>query len=365
MAKQKKRDWGQVWKFRGKWTARWWEGGKLRQKSFAGAKSVAERFLALKRVELEKAEADGLRPLEPMRSADFLDRYEELFTGEKMPSTIVRETSTLKPARKFFGRMMLDKIRRADIEAFLTKRTAKDKIAPATRNRLLSALSSLFAKAVALNHCRLNPCAGVKMVRETKKDVPYLDLDEQQALVDACAPSLRDLVAVLLDCGLRLGEALRLELRDIDWTRQTLAVRIAKSKRPRTVPFTQRGKAALRSAVARRGEPRVPDRLFWDMYEPRKAGELGLRTKWRKAWNKARKAVGHPSFRLHDCRHVWASTMLRAGVPPNDLARLGGWGSLSMLDRYAMHVPQNAADMARQRLQAHLAGTKAQTRAVP
>jgi hypothetical protein len=44
--------------------------------------------------------------------------------------------------------------------------------------------------------------------------------------------------------------------------------------------------------------------------------------------------------------------MLRAGVPPNDLAHLGGWSSLAMVSRYSMHVPQNAGDRARERLQA-------------
>lgn len=357
MAKQKKRDWGQIWKFRGKWTARWWEFGRLRQKAFAGPKDVAVRFLALKRVEIEKAGPDGTRPIESIRFDQFAARYEEVFAGEKAQATLIREAITLKNVIKpFFGRMKMDKIARADVEAFLTRRVAKDGVAPGTRNRNLTILSRLFKKAMALNHCRTNPCAGIGRTRETLIDVVYLDLDGQQRLVDTCTSPLKELVALLFDCGLRLGEAFRLEWRDVDWQRQTVTVRVSKSKRPRTVPFTKRGAVALKGALVRRGDggPDMPDRAFWDLSEPKKTGELNMRTWMTKAWNAARAAAGIPTFRLHDCRHCWAATLLRAGVPPNDLAALGGWGSLAMVSRYARHVPQNAGDLAREKLNALL-----------
>lgn len=367
MAKQKRSDWGQIWKFRGKWTARWWEFGKLRQKSFVGPKDVAVRFLALKRAELERIGPDGMRPIDVVKFEVLADRYEEIFAGEKAKATLVREGTTLKNViAPFFGKMTVDKIARADVEAFLTSRAAKDGISAGTRNRNLTILSRLFKKAVALNHCRTNPCAGIGRVRETLKDVVYLDLDGQQKLVDACAPPLRELVGLLFDCGLRLGEALRLEWGDVDWQRQTVTVRVSKTKRPRTVPFTKRGAAALKGALARRGDggPDVPDRVFWDLSEPKKTGELNLRTLMTAAWNRARKAAGHPTFRLHDCRHCWAATMLRAGVPPNDLASLGGWGSLAMVSRYGRHVPGNAGDLARERLSALLERPAATTEPV-
>ena len=78
----KKRSWGQIMKVRGKWTARWWEGGKLRQKSFAGPKDMADRFLALRRIEIERQETAGERPLEPIRFDAFIARYEEVFAGD-------------------------------------------------------------------------------------------------------------------------------------------------------------------------------------------------------------------------------------------------------------------------------------------
>lgn len=270
-----------------------------------------------------------------------------------LPWLLAGPRNVIKP---FFGKMTMDKIARADIEAFLTRRAAKDGIAAGTRNRNLTILSRLFKKAAALNHCRTNPCAGIGRVRETLKDVVYLDLDAQQKLVDTCPPPLKDLVAVLLDCGLRLGEAFRLEWCDVDWQRQTVTVRVSKTKRPRTVPFTKRGAVALKAALTRRGDggPRIPDRVFWDLSEPKKTGELNMRTWMTAAWNRARKGAGLPTFRLHDCRHCWAATLLRAGVPPNDLAALGGWGSLAMVSRYARHVPQNAGDLAREKLNALL-----------
>jgi integrase len=49
--------------------------------------------------------------------------------------------------------------------------------------------------------------------------------------------------------------------------------------------------------------------------------------------------IPDPRPRLHDARHHWAIFMLRAGVQPQVIAKVGGWGSLSMLnDRYGKHA---------------------------
>ncbi len=361
----KKRGWGQVWKFRGKWTVRWWEGGKLRQKSFTGAKAVAERFLALQQTEVEKREVAGDRPLEPIRFDQLLDRYREIFAGEKKESTLIRDEAQLRTAAlPHFRRMQMDRIRRADVERFLSLRVARRRIGPGTRNRLLSMLSTFFRKANALNHARVNPCRGIKRTKEELRPVPFLDLDDQVRVASVCPEPLRWLVLVLLDLGLRLGEALALEWRDVDWKRQVVTIRKSKNKKPRTVPFTERGAAALREAQKRwrAAGPRVPNRIFLELSAPTKTGELCLRTGPRKRWLKARKAAGFPSLRIHDLRHIWASTMMEAGTRPNALMELGGWSSLEMVMRYARHVSENVADIARARMQAYLESAAASKR---
>ena len=58
--------------------------------------------------------------------------------------------------------------------------------------------------------------------------------------------------------------------------------------------------------------------------------------------------------RLHDLRHVFAVTALRAGTPLSDLRDALGHSSLTMVLRYARHSPANAPELTRQRLEAYL-----------
>lgn len=51
-------------------------------------------------------------------------------------------------------------------------------------------------------------------------------------------------------------------------------------------------------------------------------------------------------MRLHDPRHGWATRLAAAGVPLTDIQRLGGWHSLTMVQRYASSIPSGADERA-------------------
>ena len=65
-------------------------------------------------------------------------------------------------------------------------------------------------------------------------------------------------------------------------------------------------------------------------------------------------AAGFPTLRPHDLRHLNAVNLVRAGVPLPDVARWLGHSPDSILVtmRYARHAPANAADRARDLLEA-------------
>jgi len=49
-------------------------------------------------------------------------------------------------------------------------------------------------------------------------------------------------------------------------------------------------------------------------------------------------------IRPHDLRHTWASAYLKSGGTLADLRVLGGWGTLSMVQRYAHFQPHYLAE---------------------
>lgn len=47
------------------------------------------------------------------------------------------------------------------------------------------------------------------------------------------------------------------------------------------------------------------------------------------------------NFRFHDLRHTWASWLVQRGVPLVVLQEMGGWESVSMVQRYAHLAPDH------------------------
>ena len=355
-----RRDYGQILpgKKRGGWRVRWTERGRVRQKTIHGSKSLASRFLAKRQDELAERQVSGERPIHRIKFEDLLAQYEEINAGDKAPTSIYREAKYLRSkALPFFKGLMIDEVRREDIERYLSRRVSADGIATATRNRLLAYLSSFFKKAVALGHARANPAAGIGRKKEALRAVPFLEVEDQARLVELCSFPLRALVGLLLDTGLRLGEVLRLEWRDLDFRRRLLTVRISKTKEPRLVPFTRRGLAALEWARGKRApDVRVTDLVFPMLVAYTPAGEPALKTPVRRTWYKVRDEADLEGFRLHDCRHVFAVTAVRAGVSLGELRQLLGHATLTMVLRYARHAPADTPERARDRLESFLAG---------
>ena len=151
-----------------------------------------------------------------------------------------------------FGEQLLRDVRRVHIERFLGTRS---QAGGATRNRALSALSSIFKRAMALNYVRKNPVEGIKRAKERQTPLPLVSLDDQDRLLLALEAPVREFVLTALDTGMRLGELLRLDWNDVDFSTGSIQVRESKGKRPRLLAMSSRLRAALEVRI---GEARDP-----------------------------------------------------------------------------------------------------------
>ncbi len=95
-----------------------------------------------------------------------------------------------------------------------------------------------------------NATAGPKRPSR-RRPAEILTADEVLALIRACSPTAptgvrnRALIAVLWRSGLRVGEALALELRDVDLVAATLRVRHGKGDKSRTVGLDEQTAALI------------------------------------------------------------------------------------------------------------------------
>jgi len=304
--------------------------------------SLAEAtdFLAKVKRDLHDHSVYGTTPIEDRLFKQVAEEYLRAVERTHSPTTYRDECNKVRnvlvPA--FKGRSIAS-IGGRDVELFIEERAAS--VAIATRNRDLSILSSVFRRAVKLGHCRENPARGFSRRKEEARAFPYIDVAGQRRLVDQCHESIRPLVVIALETGLRQGELLRLEWSAVDLERRRLTVRKSKTKRPRTVPLTSAALATLQVLLVGRGAVPMhgPDRVFAAIPD-RWAGHT------RRLFVVATKAAKVPDLRFHDLRHLYAANLVRAGVPITDVAQLLGHATLAMSLRYANHAPHDAGTRA-------------------
>lgn len=250
------------------------------------------------------------------------------------------EAVFLQPLKDHFGHMRLRDIGQHEIDVAAKKLLPK--AAPATRNRKVYTPVS----AVLRHAARKKWCDSFDLIRPKipKREDRWLTPDEAERLLNACAKHMRPLVEFLLFTGARAGEALYLDWRDVDLTRAQVTFVKTKNGEPRSVPLRSRVVASL-SALKHRegavfrthsGEPYSRPRAE----KPRKgherdAADTSAGSKITTGFKAACRRANIENFRVHDCRHTWASWVAQRGGTLADLQRLGGWKTASMVFRYS------------------------------
>ncbi len=149
---------------------------------------------------------------------------------------------------------------------------------------------------------------------------------------------LRPVVLVALNTGLRRGEILQLEWKDVDLDGKWITVSgaIAKNGQTRRVPLNAEAVAILQAWRQFRSRRASAARVF-----PGSDGE-GLQ-RIDKAWRSLIEIAGIEKFRFHDLRHYFASRLVQSGIDLNTLRELMGHADITMVLRYAHMSPDRLA----------------------
>lgn len=166
-----------------------------------------------------------------------------------------------------------------------------------------------------------------------------LSKPEFDALMAELPDHLKGMVEFSIETGLRQMNVLELMWRDIDISRGTVLVPAVKGKKHAwTCHLTDRAREIL---VAQRG-------LHEDYVFVYAKGNKNIKvynpivSVNNTAWRGALKRAGVKSFRWQDLRHTFATNHAHAGTPLLVLKSLGGWKTLSMVDRYANVAAEGA-----------------------
>jgi integrase len=154
------------------------------------------------------------------------------------------------------------------------------------------------------------------------------------------SPRLRVLVVLGVETGMRTGEMLKLQWKDIDFLNDVLQIGRSKSNAGiRAVPISAQCKAELlrwRNLIG----PEFSAWVFPNFENRRHPLQRG----GRKAWANILKKAGIPFFPIYYLRHTFASRLTSAGVSPLTIAQMLGHSSTQIVPRYAQVLDQNRLD---------------------
>jgi integrase/recombinase XerD len=217
-------------------------------------------------------------------------------------------------------------VTRDDVRAFVDDVVARA-VSQSTIKSELAAIKFLFTRTLGRPEM-------VSFIRYPKVHSPLptvLSLEEVAALISAVRkPIYRVIVAVLYGCGLRITEALALEVDDIDGARGVLRVRRGKGGKPREAKLSPELYSYLREYWAA-FRPPAP-RLFVSSRD----GGLVRGAAVRKAIARAARDAGlRKRVTPHVLRHCYATHLLELGTDVRVVSALLGHASLSSTMRYA------------------------------
>ena len=229
-------------------------------------------------------------------------------------------------------------LRPADIRAWLAAQTAEGQ-GNATRARHLSAVRSFF-RYLLRRHGIDNPALRLIATPRSKRPVPKALVPVQACAVaedigemsESAAMQARDaaLFTLLYGCGLRIAEALALDVRDAPLGGDAVLRVVGKGSKERVVPVLP----AVREAIAawlRLHPDRHPDSpLFLGARGKRLDPAVAQRT-----MREFRRLHGLPEHATpHALRHSFATHLLAGGADLRAIQDLLGHASLSTTQRY-------------------------------
>ncbi|MDP8261904.1 MAG: site-specific integrase [Candidatus Ancaeobacter aquaticus] len=311
------------------WYIDYYVRGKRRREKAGPNKRVAKLALEKRKIEIAEGKFLDIKKNEKIKFEDFSETYLELHSRlNKKPMVVVRDVILIKNLSTHFAGKYLYNINPLMIERYKMERGKE--VSPATVNRELACLKSIFNKAIEWERAEDNPVRKVKFLKENNQRLRYLEEDEIGRLLDNCDDALRNIVIVALHTGMRRGEILGLQWRDIDLNKGIIYLLETKNNEKREVHMDD---LVMKTLSSMQRDPESPY-VFCD-----KDGKPNINL--RRNFETALKNSGINEFRFHDLRHTYASYLVMFGIDIRTVQVLMGHKTIEMTLRYSHLSPDH------------------------
>jgi integron integrase len=151
-----------------------------------------------------------------------------------------------------------------EVQSFLTMLASERHASSSTHNQALSAILFLYRDVIG---AELPWMEDLNRPGYTRRIPTVLSTEEVGRLLQEMQGTVRLIARLLYGTGMRLMEALRLRIKDVDFDKQVIVVREAKGNKDRVVMLPQSLEADLRGQLA-------AARSMWD--QDRRSGQAGV-----------------------------------------------------------------------------------------
>lgn len=255
-----------------------------------------------------------------------------------MPEVTDAKFLTSEMLTEFFKRLHVR-------QRMVGKDTLKTGIKNSTVKTYWSKLNSFFEWLHKKELIEQNPLKKIKPPQPLYEDIRALEENDVRKIYSAITLRAQNTIelrrdtamtSLLLFCGLRLGEFISIEVRDIDFERRLLTVRgqTSKSKRTRYIPVHPTLLFHLRDYITERNRRKYKAHHLIVSTK----NDTGLTRHGLKHWVKSLNEKSGVKFHLHQFRHTFACNLAKKDVNAIKIQKLLGHNSLNMTMTYLRSI---------------------------
>lgn len=333
------------------WYSFWFSGERIQRSTKQGNPRVARTLEAACKTALAKGEVGIIEKKPAPTFREFAKDFRKSFETKcaEKPLTVEFYNSKLARLLEFspLAGARLDQIDESLIDSYVQHR--RKVVSPASTNRELATLR----KALRLAHewRVIDRVPRIRLLPGERSREFVLNREQERLYLEMAPQPLRDLAMLLLDTGLRVGEAQSLEWSDIhleacqNAPHGFLQVRHGKGPNaPRAIPLTARVRAMLEARQKAASSPWVFTKASGD-------GPLSRFTV-RDQHDAMRKTLRLPADAvIHSLRHTMLTRLGESGTDAFSIMKLAGHCSVVVSQKY-VHPSTEALGRAIERLDA-------------
>ncbi len=285
---------------------------------------------------------------------EYMDKWLESTKETVRPRTWARaEVDVRVHLKPVLGEVRLSRINALRLQNLYNQKLSAG-LSPRSVQLIHAAAHKALKQAVAWSLIPRNVAESVNPPKPSKREIHALSLDQIRNLLEvARGDKLEALYVLACTTGMRQGELIGLQWRDINFEDSTLKVNRSVYNGAVTPPKTMAGRRTIRlsklAVVAlqahrmRQAQQRIAEWVFRTSV----GTPLSCHNLHNRSWKPLLKKAGLPhSTRFHDLRHSCISLLLSKGVPIKVVSEMAGHSDVSITLSVYGHVLPDMQNLA-------------------